>query len=460
MNILYIHTHDSGRVLQPYGYSIPTPNLEYFAQDAAIFRNCYCVSPTCSPSRAGMLSGMYPHACGMLGLAQRGFSMDYKKHLVRFLSKHGYHTALCGIQHEAGWYLNPKSGAETIGYDEEFTANSEGYRQEELVLWDQKNAQRVADWLQSYDGSKPFFLSFGMYATHRRFPDQIDAEINENCIRPPEPIPDNPETRKDFAGYLTSAKSADQCIGMVLDKLKEKKLYEDTIILFTTDHGIAAPFCKCTLFDGGIGVALILRVPGKKANGYAIDGLVSHIDIFPTLCDILGLEKPQWLEGISLVPMLDDPEQKLREAVFAEVNFHTSYEPIRCIRTERYKYIRYYDELYMRINQSNIDESLTKDFYIKRGLNTQRKEKEALYDLVYDPGERRNLAEDPEHKTIKKELSQKLREHMQKTEDPILRGEIPIHPEWKVNKKECLQASSTRIEDYVNLGKTEERSKK
>lgn len=123
---------------------------------------------------------------------------------------------------------------------------------------------------------------------------------------------------------------------------ERKKIYEDTIILFTTDHGIAALFCKCTLFDGGIGVALILRVPGKKANAYAIDGLVSHIDIFPTLCDILGLEKPEWLDGISLAPMLNRPDQKLREAVFAEVNFHTSYEPIRCIRTERYKYMRYY----------------------------------------------------------------------------------------------------------------------
>lgn len=90
-------------------------------------------------------------------------------------------------------------------------------------MWDQKNAQRVVNWLESYDDRKPFFLSFGMYATHRRFPDQIDADIKENCIRPPEPIPDSPATRKDFASYMTSAKSADQCIGMVLDKLKEKR---------------------------------------------------------------------------------------------------------------------------------------------------------------------------------------------------------------------------------------------
>ena len=92
LNILYIHTHDSGRVLGPYGYAVPTPNLDAFAKQAAVFRNCYCAGPTCSPSRAAMLSGTYPHQNGMLGLAQRGFSMGYEKHLVRFLNRNGYRT--------------------------------------------------------------------------------------------------------------------------------------------------------------------------------------------------------------------------------------------------------------------------------------------------------------------------------------------------------------------------------
>lgn len=199
MNILYIHTHDSGRVLGPYGYAVPTPNLEAFAKQAAVFRNCYCAGPTCSPSRAAMLSGTYPHQNGMLGLAQRGFSMDYEKHLVRFLNRNGYRTVLDGIQHEAGWYLDTKQGAETIGYQEEISCLSDGYRQEDLTEWDKKNADRAAEWIGNYDGKKPFFLSYGMYATHRRFPDVIDRDINEDFVLPPGPIPDSRETRKDLS---------------------------------------------------------------------------------------------------------------------------------------------------------------------------------------------------------------------------------------------------------------------
>ena len=450
MNILYIHTHDSGRVLGPYGYAVPTPNLEAFAKQAAVFRNCYCAGPTCSPSRAAMLSGTYPHQNGMLGLAQRGFSMDYEKHLVRFLNRNGYRTVLDGIQHEAGWYLDTKQGAETIGYQEEISCLSDGYRQEDLTEWDKKNADRAAEWIGNYDGKKPFFLSYGMYATHRRFPDVIDRDINEDFVLPPGPIPDSRETRKDFARYMTSAKSADLCVGRVLDALKEKGLMEETVILVTTDHGLAEPFCKCTLFDSGIGVALLIRAPGKLANGHVIDGLVSHLDVFPTLCDLLGIEKPGYLEGVSAVPMLDDPEAKIRDEIFAEVNFHTSYEPIRCIRTERYKYIRYYDASYLRINQSNIDESLTKDYFNERGLKEQHKYEEALYDRVFEGGERRNLAGLPEFGTVEKALAARLDRHLRETDDPIRNGGISVLPEWKVNRKECLTASSKNPEDYVS----------
>lgn len=452
MNVLYIHTHDSGRVLSPYGYKVPTPNLESFAGDAALFRSCFCAGPTCSPSRAAMLSGTYPHQSGMLGLAQRGFSMDYDRHLVRFLNRNGYHTVLCGIQHEAGWYLDTGQGARAIGYQEEITKSNAGYRQEDLVDWDKENAHAVCRWLEGWDGGKPFFLSFGMYATHRRFPDRVDGDINPNFALPPAPIPDSPETREDFARYMTSAKSADACFGEVLECLKRTGQLENTIVLFTTDHGLAEPFCKCTLFDSGIGVALMMRVPGITDGGSVIDGLVSHVDVFPTLCELLKLEKPDYLEGVSFAPMLRSPLETVRDEIFAEVNFHTSYEPIRCIRTERYKYIRYYDTSYLRINKSNIDESMTKDYFMERELDTQTKYQEALYDLVFDTGERKNLAGAAGYASIRAELAERLERHLERTDDPILTGAIPVQPGWKVNKTTCGQASSKNPDDYVSLG--------
>ncbi len=452
MNVLYIHTHDSGRILSPYGYKVPTPAIEKFAGEAAVFRNAYCVGPTCSPSRAGLLTGTYPHQNGMLGLSQRGFSLDFGKHLVPYLNCHGYHTVLCGIQHEAGWYLDRNRGTETIGYQEEITRDSSGFRQEDLVDWDKENAMEACKWLRRWDRSKPFFLSYGMYATHRRFPDKTDGEINEDLAKPPYPIPDTKETRKDFAGYLMSVKNADTCFGQVIACLKEEGLLEDTVILFTTDHGLANPYAKCTLFDSGIGVNLMLRIPGSGANGRVFDSLVSHVDVFPTLCDILQLPKPEWLEGCSLMPMLEGRQEKVRDEIFAEINFHTSYEPVRCVRTERYKYIRYWDEEWRKTNLSNIDESGTKAFFMERGLTERRKAGEALYDLVYDPGERCNVAGQPEYEEIRRDMAKRLYAVQERTEDPILEGPISVQEGWKVNRRECEKASSKNPEDYVSPG--------
>lgn len=452
---MYIHTHDSGRVLSPYGYKVPTDHMEAFAREAAVFRNAYCAGPTCSPSRAALLSGTYPHQNGMLGLAQRGFSMDYSRHLVRFLNGQGYHTVLCGIQHEAGWYLDLETGAAAIGYQEEITGSNDGYRQEDLVDWDMENADRVCQWLRAYEGEEPFFLSYGMYATHRRFPDRIDPQIGAEYSLPPYPIPDHKETRKDFAGYLMSVKSADLCFGKVIACLKEQNLWEDTVILFTTDHGLANPFSKCTLFDSGIGVNLMMRVPGMAANGAVIDSLASHVDVFPTLCDILELPKPDYLEGVSLLPLLLQEEESVRDAVFAEINFHTSYEPARCVRTSRYKYIRYYDTEYLKINQSNIDESGTKDYFLQRGLDRQTKYEEALYDLVYDPGERNNVAGNPAYGEALEEMRTRLNRQQEQTGDPVRNGLYEIRPQWKVNRRECQKASSADPEDYISQGRQE-----
>ena len=106
-NLVYINTHDTGRRISPYGYNVPTDNLLDFSKDATVFTNCFCCGPTCSPSRAAMLTGTYPSQNGMLGLAQRGFSLYHpENHLANYLKSHGYDTAISGIQHETGWYLD------------------------------------------------------------------------------------------------------------------------------------------------------------------------------------------------------------------------------------------------------------------------------------------------------------------------------------------------------------------
>ncbi len=450
-NVLYIHTHDTGRVLSPYGYQVPTPAIQEFADDALLFRKCFAAAPTCSPSRAAMLTGMYPHENGMLGLAQRGFSIDYSKHLVQYLNRHNYCTVLSGIQHESGWYLN-RDDAAKIGYRENLTAETGKYRDEDLVYWDMENAESAADWLKACDKEQPFFMSYGMHATHRKFPDWLEEGTNPAHLMPPVSVPDFPEAREDYARFVTSVKWADRCFGKVIQALKDSGLYENTIILFTTDHGIPFPYHKCTLFDAGIGVNFMLRVPGMETSGQATDSLISHLDVFPTLCELLELPVPAHVKGVSFAPVVRDTKVAVRDEIFAEVTFHTSYEPIRCIRTERYKYIRYYDEEYLKINQSNTDESPTKDFFNEKGMAAQTKYREALYDLVFDNGEHNNCMELPQYREVYQELSEKLDMHLRATHDKILTGAIAVKPSWKVNKKECLRASSKNPDDYVSFG--------
>ncbi|WP_462425161.1 sulfatase [Fusobacterium sp. THCT13E1] len=452
MNVIYINTHDSGRMLSPYGYDIPTENLKKLAEDSVVFTNAFCAGPTCSPSRAALLTGTFPHQNGMLGLAQRGFSLyNPEKHLANFLKNNGYNTCLCGIQHEYGWYLDlEKNGLHNLGYNEVLTTDSKSFKKEELHLWDRNNAVEVVKWLDNYNEEKPFLLSFGMHSTHRPYPVEVAEFIDERYVVPPYPITNNEENRHDHAQYMTTAHYADENIKMIVDALKRNNLYENSIIIFTTDHGLALPFNKCNLTDTGIGVSLIMKVPNADSNGKVVDSLVSQIDVFPTLCELLNLNKPDYLEGKSFAESFADNKAFLDEYIFAEVNFHTSYEPVRCVRTKRYKYIKYYDETWNKVNLSNMDESVPKDFLMNNGLKEKVKYREGLFDLYYDPTERNNLVEDSKYKEVLEKLRKVLLEKQVKTDDPILKGALEIKKGYKVNKVECETASSKNKDDYIS----------
>ena len=452
-NLVYINTHDSGRVLSPYGYATPTPNLSALADESTLFTHCYCCGPTCSPSRAAMLTGQYPHQNGMLGLAQRGFDLyDPSHHLANYLRSCGYTTAISGIQHEKGWYLDiDKAELDTLGYDVVLTNDTSRYSdKKQLHHWDHENAISAIEWLNHVDHDHPFMLSFGLHSTHRPFPDvEDDINVNQTGVLPP--FDSNSQTRLDQAMYNTSAKHADQEIGLIIDALKQNGLYDNTVIMYTTDHGEAVPFHKCFLSDQGIGVALIIRDP-DRGHGKVYDHLISHIDVFPTLCDLLGVDKPDYLEGVSYREVFDDVTIEKDKMIYAEVNFHTSYEPIRCVRDKRYKYIRYFDD-YDHLNLSNIDESITKTLYMNVDLKERKKPMEALYDTWYDRGEVNNVINDPTYQEVVESVRYALHAHMVKTNDPLLDGEIPMQPNYKVNKRQCEQASSKDPNDYDPRGR-------
>ena len=431
MNFLYIHTHDTGRCISPYGCNVRTPNYQRVARKAAVFRQAFCAAPTCSPSRAALLTGQYPHAAGMLGLAHRGFALaDPTQHLAHFLGRSGYDTVLCGVQHEAN---NPQD----IGYTQTITQGD-----------DMSNAQAAAAFLQNHDGQRPFFLSFGMFATHREFPDSA-AQRDANYLSPAPTMADTPATRKDWADFLGSVEHADSCLGVVMEALETAGLAQDTLVLVTTDHGPAFPRMKCHLQDAGIGVLMMLRGPGVPAG--VIDAMVSHIDIFPTVCELMGLEKPDYLQGTSMRPLFAGAAG-IHKELYAEVTYHAAYEPQRCIRTKRYKYISYYDDDdHDRYVLANIDDSPSKDFLMKHGLYDGPRTRYQLYDLYNDPQERDNLYGNPAYARIQESLQARLRAHMHATNDPLLiafKGRVPLPAGATANTRDCISPQSKNPVDY------------
>ncbi len=417
MNILYLHSHDTGRYIQPYGYPVPTPHLQKLAEEGVLFRQAFCAAPTCSPSRAALLTGMAPHSNGMLGLAHFGFELnDYRQHIIHTLRAAGYYSALAGMQHIDSWKKSGAPPGSRIGYDVILTAEDmrqgKGYSTVE---------QRAIEFLRNHP-PQPFFLSVGFEETHREFPEPA-PDIQPGYLRPPAPLPDTPETRRDMAGFITSARSLDHKMGQVLAALDETGLAANTLVICTTDHGIAFPSMKCNLTDHGIGVMLILRGPGGFTGGKVSDALVSHIDLFPTICELVGIEKPAWLQGRSLLPLVRGEAEEIHEAIFSEVTFHAAYEPMRAVRTRRWKYIRRFEDRPGPV-LPNTDDSPSKTLWMTHGWRSRPPAMEQLYDLIFDPNEAHNLADDPAYAPIRLEMEERLHAWMTATNDPLLHGPI------------------------------------
>ena len=187
-----------------------------------------------------------------------------------------------------------------------------------------------------------------------------------------------------MAAFKASARSLDQGIGAVLNGLHEFGLAERTLIICTTDHGLAFPGAKATLFDRGLGVMLLMRGPGGFTGGKVFNAMVTHLDVYPTICDLARIEHPPWLQGVSLLPLVRGETDRLHDEIFAEMTFHAAYEPVRAVRTERWKYIRRFDD-YGHPVLPNCDDSASKDLLVEHGWGEQLVPEEQLYDLVFDP---------------------------------------------------------------------------
>lgn len=406
-NIVYVHSHDTGRYIQPHGYAMPSPNLQQLAEEGVLFRKAFCAAPTCSPSRASLLTGEYPHSNGQFGLVNRGFELpDADKHIVKLLRENGYFTALFGFQHV-------RKDPESIGYDQ-------------VRYLDDKAALLVPEVLEFLDNKpkQPFFLSIGFTETHRAFYEP-SSEDNPGYCQPPAPLPDTPETRADMVAYKASLRVFDNGVGRVVEALTKNGLNENTLVICTTDHGIAFPGMKCTLTDHGIGVFLIMRGPGGFSGAKVSDALISQVDIFPTICDLLGIKPPSRLQGRSFLPVIRGDAKEVNEEIFAEINYHCQYEPVRAVRTRRWKYIRRFSDRKTPL-LANIDSSCSKELWLRYGYERLVLPNEELYDLIFDPIETNNLSCEQAAQPVLAEMRQRLDRWMRQTNDPLLHGDIPL----------------------------------
>ena len=407
-NIIYMHSHDTGRYVQPYGHAVSTPNIQRLAEQGVTFTNVFCAAPTCSASRAGLLTGQIPHSCGQLGLVNRGFELrDRHKHIAATLRDSGYHTALIGVHHVA-------RDALTLGYEKRIQVdlNNDGTQ----------HVGEAAEKFFANPPDKPFFLAVGFRDTHRVYP--VASEDDARYCMPPAPLPNTPETRKDMADFKAAVKRLDEGMGRVLAALDKSGLSENTLVVCTTDHGLAFPKMKCNLTGHGTGVMLIIRGPEGFQGGRICDALVSQVDLFPTLCDVASIDHPDWLQGKSLSPLANGQAEEINEEIFSELNFHAVYEPVRTVRTKRWRYIRRYTER-KRPLMVQIDCCPSKDLLFKHGYADQVLGEEELYDVMLDPNESCNIAEDPSRAEALAEMRRRLDDWMNRTEDPLLDGPVP-----------------------------------
>ncbi len=388
-------SHDLGRHLHSYGVSsVESPHLDALAATGVKCDLAFATAPQCSPSRASIATGLYPHNNGVMGLAHHGFDWELSAstpHVAAILGAAGFETHLFGMQHVS---LHP----EGLGFQH---AHPTGHAEE--VIAAAPRDQRL-------------YLEINYEDTHRPYP---KAEGHDPVDVPPY-LPAGPEAESEFRALQVAIKVMDAAAGRVLAALSKAGRADRALVIFTTDHGLPMPRAKCTLYDAGLEVALLIRWPeGGLTGGTVRPELVSNIDILPTVLEAAGVASPHGVQGRSLLRA--GPS---REAIFAEKTFHSYYDPMRCIRTHRYKYIRNFETGFAVEVPGDIQLSPIFRADPSR-YSTDRASVVELYDLEADPLEQRNLAGTPGVSAVEQRLSAQLWSWMRETDDPLLKGPVP-----------------------------------
>jgi len=407
--------HDLGRHLHCYGAdSVSSPHLDALAAAGMQFDLAFATAPQCSPSRASLATGLYPHNNGVMGLAHAGFDWELSAatpHAAALFGAMGYETHLFGHQHVT---LHP----ERLGFAHIHLPAQEPGSATGMVV-----AAGVAELFAKRDSETPLFLEINFDDTHRPYPELAAPPSQKLSV--PGYLPAIPETFIELAGAEAAIRSADAAVGRVLDAIEGSGREGSTLVVFTTDHGLPMPRAKCTLYDPGLEVALLMRWPaGGLVGARKVDELVSNIDILPTLIDAAGGAAPKGVQGRSLMPLLRGEKHKPRDAVFAEKTFHSYYDPMRCVRTPTHKFIRNFETAFAVEVPADIQRGPLFRADPSR-YSADRPSIIELYDLGADPLEQNNLSGEPAGAAVERELDARLWAWMRETSDPLLKGPVP-----------------------------------
>lgn len=436
-NIVLIVSDDHGLdAVGCYGNPvIKTPNLDGLAREGVRFTNAFCTTASCSASRSVILTGMYNHANGQYG-HQHSYhhfiSFPNIKSLPVLLTEAGYRTGRIGKYHVA-----PE---EVYKFDVAMRANS-------------RSPVEMAENCRAFidaDDNRPFFLYFCTSDPHRGggriedLPEKPDRFGNrpqgypgvkevsyktEDVIVPPF-LPDTQECRAELAQYYQSVSRVDHGVGKLLAVLKEAGKYDNTVVIYISDNGVAFPGAKTTLYEPGMKLPCIVRSPGSKKKGITCDALINYADLAPTILDFAG-GRPGSAEfqGRSFKSVLEAEHPEGWDVTFASHTFHeiTMYYPMRVVRRRRYKLIwniahgldyPFASDLWAA---STWQATLRRGdkYYGKRTVDAYlHRPKFELYDLETDPHEVRNLADNPKYAKVLGELKEQLKEFQKRTKDP------------------------------------------
>ncbi|MHC4331576.1 MAG: sulfatase family protein [Planctomycetota bacterium] len=437
-NVVLIVSDDHGlETLGCYGNPvIKTPNLDALAGEGVRFTNAFCTTASCSASRSVILSGMYNHANGQYG-HQHSYhhfiSFPNVKSLPVMLTEAGYRTGRIGKYHVAP--------DEVYKFDVALPGNSRSPVQ---------MADNCRDFVGADDG-KPFFLYFCTSDPHRGggvakdlpgkpdrfgnraeggYPGVKEVKYDPKDVIVPPFLPDLPECRAELAQYYQSVSRVDQGVGRLMRVLKETGKYDNTVVIYISDNGVAFPGAKTTLYEPGMNLPCIVRDPRQKKKGITCDALVNFADLAPTILDFASaLPRKNALQGRSFKPVLNQEHPKGWDETYASHTFHeiTMYYPMRVVRRRKYKLIwniahgldyPFASDLWAASTWQATIRAGNK-YYGKRTVEAYlHRPKFELYDLENDPHEVKNLAGNPRHEKVLAELKTKLKAFQKRTRDP------------------------------------------